>query len=211
MATAWPTCSRDRPDRSRRTGLPARRPAAPSRATSRRRCWSDAGATLVILGHSERRDLHGETDAFIAAQGHRRASGRSGTDRLRRGKPRSASGGRGRGRRASGNFRRLAPVGRSEGARLLHRLRADLGDRHRRDPDPRPDRGDPSRDPRRSSRRCSAKDGRAPFASPLWWVGQSRPTRPRFLRISPRSAWRSRRRRFARRRKPISPRSAQAA
>ena len=29
----------------------------------------DAGATAVIVGHSERRDLHGETDEMVQGQG----------------------------------------------------------------------------------------------------------------------------------------------
>ncbi len=44
----------------------------------------DAGATYVIVGHSERRTLHLETNAARARQGGGRAQGGSHSDRLRR-------------------------------------------------------------------------------------------------------------------------------
>ncbi len=52
----------------RRAGLPSQGRPAPIPATSRPRCWRDAGASHVILGHSERRADHGETDALVRAK-----------------------------------------------------------------------------------------------------------------------------------------------
>ena len=49
-----------------RTATP--RTAAPIPATSRPKCCKDAGATHVIVGHSERRTDHGETDAMVHAK-----------------------------------------------------------------------------------------------------------------------------------------------
>ena len=41
---------------------------APSRATSSAEMLADAGATYVIVGHSERRQYHGEKDADVSAK-----------------------------------------------------------------------------------------------------------------------------------------------
>ena len=81
----------------RRADLPARHPrrpaspAAPSRSAARTATGSasgahtgdvsaemlaDAGAVAVIVGHSERRIDHAETDAIVAAQGRRRLARR---------------------------------------------------------------------------------------------------------------------------------------
>ena len=48
---------------------------------------ADAGATSVIVGHSERRADHGESDADRACQGRGGTSGRPDCDRVRRGNP----------------------------------------------------------------------------------------------------------------------------
>ncbi len=53
----------------------------------------DAGATWVILGHSERRQLYGETDAIVAQEDGGRDDARAQADRLR---GRDAGGARGR-------------------------------------------------------------------------------------------------------------------
>ena len=53
---------------ARRPGLPARRRAAPSPATFPPPMLKDAGASYVIVGHSERRTIHNETDALVRAK-----------------------------------------------------------------------------------------------------------------------------------------------
>ena len=90
----------------------------------------DAGAEYVIIGHSERRQLFGETDEDGEPQAHGRRRGAADADRLHR---RNA-----RGARRQPDARRArspdqAGVRRTDrrsdrGAR--HRLRAGVGDRH---------------------------------------------------------------------------------
>ncbi len=53
---------------------------------------ADAGARLVILGHSERRAGHGETDAHGGRQGRGGTARGTGAHRLRRRKPRRTRG-----------------------------------------------------------------------------------------------------------------------
>ena len=105
----------------------------------------EAGAEYVIIGHSERRRLFGETDATVnrkTVAAHRR---RADADRLHR---RDA-----RGARAQRDARRCS-IARSrtastaltaeQVARARHRLRAGVGDRHR------PQRHAPRRPARRT-------------------------------------------------------------
>ena len=54
-------------DRARRPGLPPGRHGAHTGDISAE-MLADAGATAVIVGHSERRTDHGETDAIVAAK-----------------------------------------------------------------------------------------------------------------------------------------------
>ena len=54
--------------RDRRAGLPRRARRARSPATSRPRCWPTPARRAVIVGHSERRTHHGETDAQVRAK-----------------------------------------------------------------------------------------------------------------------------------------------
>ena len=54
--------------RDRRPGLPRRADPALSPATFRPKCWPMPGATAVIVGHSERRTIHKETDAQVRAK-----------------------------------------------------------------------------------------------------------------------------------------------
>ena len=114
-----------------RTATPSRR--APSPATFPPRCWPTLGASAVIVGHSERRTLHQETDAEVRAKAQ--AAWRAGPDRdrLHRRDPRRARGGQDA-RRARPPARRLA-AGRRDRGQSGGRLRAGLGDRHRPDAD----------------------------------------------------------------------------
>ncbi len=58
----------------------------------------DAGCSYVIVGHSERRAGHGETDAMVKAKARGRAARRADGDRLRRRDARAARRRRGPGR-----------------------------------------------------------------------------------------------------------------
>ena len=58
-------------DQVRRPGrLRARRPAR-TPARSRRACWPSSAARYVVVGHSERREYHAETDAVVNAKAHK--------------------------------------------------------------------------------------------------------------------------------------------
>ena len=87
----------------------------------------------VIVGHSERRELFGETDEMVAKKLRAVLAHGHDADRVRR---RDARGARGR-RRPTTKVARPGRGPRSPGcadddaARLRRRLRADLGDRHR--------------------------------------------------------------------------------
>ena len=93
---------------------------------------SKLGCSYVLAGHSERRQYHNEDDATVNAKADEGAGGRDHPDRLRRRGPGDPQGrrsrralpgpGRGRDRRAEAGRR---PQDRD-------RLRAGLGDRHRR-------------------------------------------------------------------------------
>ena len=103
----------------------------------------DAGATYVIVGHSERRTMHHETDALVRAKAEAALKAGLDRDRLRR---RDADGARRRAGDRGGDAAtpRLAAAGRRAGDRR-RRLRAGLGDRHR-----------PHPHARRTSPRCTA-------------------------------------------------------
>ena len=72
----------------RRPGLSCVALPAPIRATSRPKCSRTPAPSAVIVGHSERRQYHGETDARGARQGAGRAPRRIDGDRLCRRNPR---------------------------------------------------------------------------------------------------------------------------
>ena len=113
----------------------------------------DAGAQWVILGHSERRAGHHETDDLGSAQGGGGDGGRADPDRLR-----------GRDRRSS-----AAPAHQTEvvgwpvagslpdGFRRRGRLRADLGDRLRQECHGGGCGGDARLHPRRVAAVCPAQ------------------------------------------------------
>ena len=94
----------------------------------------DAGATHVIIGHSERRRLFGDTDEWVQPQDARGDRRRPHADRLHR---RNAGGARSAARRSPSSTARSAPaldgLGADQIARAGHRLRAGLGHRHRQE------------------------------------------------------------------------------
>ena len=154
----------------------------------------DAGASAVIVGHSERRTLHKETDAEVRAKAQGRLARRPDRHRLHRRDPRRARG-RQDPRRAGPPARRLA-AGRRDRRQSGGRLRAGLGDRHRPDADRRP-----------TSRRCttsSAAGSSSATARPgdavrILYGGSVKPSNAKEL-----MARRQRRRRAGRRRQPQS-------
>ena len=154
-----PAGDADRPPRRRRASRSAARTATRQASGAHTgdiaaEMLADAGAVAVIVGHSERRADHGETDALVARKAA--AAWRAGPHRHRlrrrdRGRARRRPDPR-RGRRAA---RRLDPRRRHRRA-ARRRLRAGLGDRHRPHPVARRDRRGPwlhARTPRRPLRR----------------------------------------------------------
>ena len=92
-----------------------------------------SGGKLVIVGHSERRADHGETDALVRAKAEAGLAGRARSPSSASARPRR-SGEAGRDLRAcsTGSSPARCPTGRRP-ANLVDRLRAGLGDRHRAD------------------------------------------------------------------------------
>ena len=90
------------------------------------------GVQYVICGHSERRELFGETDEMVGQEGGRHPAARHDADHVRRRDARRARGGRDREQGARPGRRRRS-TGRSAEQVGVDgdRLRADLGDRHR--------------------------------------------------------------------------------
>ena len=114
---------------------------------------ADVGCRYVIVGHSERRALYGESDELVARKFDAGAPARADPDPVRRRIARRSASGtrRADGRSCASSTRSLAASGIAAFARGRRRLRAGLGDRHRPDgdagagpgsarPDPRPDR-----------------------------------------------------------------------
>ena len=119
---------------------------APTPAASRRRMLLDAGAALTIVGHSERREAQRESDAEVKAKAE--AALACGLDVIlcvgESLEVREA----GRGRRDRRGAARRVASRTARGSGTCHRLRADLGDRHRQGPDLRRNRRDARRAPR---------------------------------------------------------------
>ena len=129
---------------SRRPGLPPEASGAFTGDISAP-MLKDAGATYVIVGHSERRTLHHETDALVRAKAKRRlGAGLIPIVCVGETKPERQSGDAMRGRPAATSG--LAAAGRRAGD-FRRRLRADLGDRNRTHPDACGRRGDAPGDP----------------------------------------------------------------
>ena len=74
-------------DPHRRGKLPRGGSRGRSRATPVREMLKDAGASAVIVGHSERRHYHGETDAAVAAKAKRGLARGAPRHRLHRREP----------------------------------------------------------------------------------------------------------------------------
>ena len=110
------------------------------------------GCSYVLAGHSERRQYHGEDDALVNA------------------KVKAAPGGRPPGAHHGAAGRGTGQGARGEGRRAGDRLRAGLGDRHRRGRQPAGRAGGRGGHPepgfRGSRRRCSRE-----CAYPVWRVG----------------------------------------
>ena len=87
------TASRSRSARRTATG----RPRARSPARSARRCSPSCNVQYVIVGHSERRELFGETDEMVAKKLRAVLARRHAADPVRRRDARRARGGRDRG------------------------------------------------------------------------------------------------------------------
>ena len=122
------------------------------------------GCSYVVVGHSERREYHAESDETVNAKARQAARCRDDPDRLcGRGARRTQ--GRGAGALHAGPGRRLAGRLHPAGDRLARgRLRAGLGDRDRRGRDARRRagglRGDPRAAPRDRRRRgCRRRAG----------------------------------------------------
>ena len=130
---------------------------------------ADAGATAVIVGHSERRGYHHETDAQVRAKAQAawRASLTAivcvGETRDERIGGRTLDGGR-------HAARRLGAGGR-DGEKPRHRLRTGLGDRKRADADAGRRRGGARIHPPTAER--ALRNGRAGRPPSLWRLGQA--------------------------------------
>ena len=141
-------CRAARSCSARRTSPISRRRAL-TRARCRGRCCADVGCGHVIVGHSERRALYGETDAVVATKFKAAQAARPRADRLRRRNARATRGGRDALRSSSGNWRPCVDVGRRARVRQgRHRLRARMGDRHGTHGDTRASAGGPRLHPR---------------------------------------------------------------
>ena len=96
----------------------------------------DAGGSYVIVGHSERRAGHGESDALVRAKAEAARPGRP--DRRSSASARRARNARPGGRSRSSSGQVPARCRRARRRDSRRRLRAGLGDRHRPDSDRRP-------------------------------------------------------------------------
>jgi hypothetical protein len=95
------------------------------------------GCTYVVVGHSERRDYHAETDAVVNEKVKAAYAARHHPDRLLRRGPGRPQGRRARSPTCSRRSTRCSKASPPSRPADRHRLRAHLGDRHRRGGDPR--------------------------------------------------------------------------
>ena len=174
---ADPARRRPHPLRPRRPALPLGGQGRLHRRGGAGRSWPSSTCAYVICGHSERRELFGETDEMVAAKvaailangmtpilcvgetlAEREAGG---TEAKVVGQVRAALGGR--------TAEQVGGAG--------HRLRADLGDRHRSDGHPGRRPGGVRHHPRRGGQRLRRRTRRPPFGSSTA-VRSRRPTSP---------------------------------
>ena len=116
------------------------------------------GCSYVVVGHSERREHHGETDETVNAKARQAIGGRDDADRVRRRGSRRTPGRRARAYTLAQVDGSLAGFS-AGGDRLAgDRLRAGLGDRHRRGGDAGGRAGGLCGDPRAGSRESAGDE-----------------------------------------------------
>ena len=147
---------------------------APTPARSARRCWRSSAARTSSSGHSERRAVPRRGRRAGQREGAQGVRGRDDPDRLRRRGARDPAGGRPRQpTRWPSSTGRWRGFSAEEVAAAGGRLRAGLGDRHRRGGDPGGRAGGLRGDPGTDRRSCTAT--RSALRSGSCTAARSRP------------------------------------